>query len=162
MNVRVGLGVDAHRLAPDRKLLLGGIEIPYALGLVGHSDGDVLLHAITDAMLGAAGAPDMGSLFPSRDVRFQGAGSRLFVEEALTVLTEKGCRIVQVDAVIIAEEPPLAAHYEAIRASVAGMLGISSEAVGVKAKTTDGMGFTGRKEGIFAQAVVLVEKQGPS
>ncbi len=160
MNVRVGLGFDAHQLAPDRKLFLGGIEIPYSRGLVGHSDGDVLLHAITDAMLGAAGAPDMGSLFPSRDVRFQGASSGLFVVEALEILKEKGCRIVQVDTVIVAEEPPLAAHYEAIRNGVADLLRIPAEAVGVKAKTTDGMGFTGRKEGIFAQAVVLVEKQG--
>ena len=159
MNVRVGLGFDAHQLAPDRKLFLGGVEIPYSRGLVGHSDGDVLLHAVTDALLGAVGAPDMGSLFPSADERFRGAASRLFVAEALRVLEEKGFRIVQIDTVIVAEEPPLAAHYEAIRNGLAALLGIPVEAVGVKAKTTDGMGFTGRKEGIFAQAVALVEKQ---
>jgi 2-C-methyl-D-erythritol 2,4-cyclodiphosphate synthase len=159
MNARVGLGFDAHRLAPHRKLFLGGVEIPHSQGLVGHSDGDVLLHAVTDALLGAAGAPDMGSLFPSSDERFRGAASRLFVAEARRILEEKGLRIVQVETVIVAEEPPLAGHYEAIRNGLAGLLGIPAEAVGVKAKTTDGMGFTGRKEGIFAQAVALVEKQ---
>ncbi|MGH9462917.1 MAG: 2-C-methyl-D-erythritol 2,4-cyclodiphosphate synthase [Vicinamibacteria bacterium] len=159
MNVRVGLGFDAHRLAPDRKLFLGGVEIPHSRGLVGHSDGDVLLHAVTDALLGAAGAPDMGSLFPSADERFRGAASRLFVAEARRILEKKGFRIVQVETVIVAEEPPLASHYGDIRNGLAELLGIPAEAVGVKAKTTDGMGFTGRKEGIFAQAVVLVEKQ---
>jgi 2-C-methyl-D-erythritol 2,4-cyclodiphosphate synthase len=160
MNVRVGLGFDAHQLAPDRKLFLGGVEIPHSRGLVGHSDGDVLLHAVTDALLGAAGAPDMGSLFPSGNERFRGAASRLFVAEALRILEEKGFRIIQIDTVIVAEEPPLAPHYEAIRNGLADLLGISAEAVGVKAKTTDGMGCTGRGEGIFAQAVALVEKQG--
>jgi 2-C-methyl-D-erythritol 2,4-cyclodiphosphate synthase len=160
MNVRVGVGFDAHQLAPDRKLFLGGVEIPHSRGLLGHSDGDVLLHAITDAILGAAGAPDMGALFPSKDQRFQGAASRVFVAKALELLEKKGYRIVQVDTVVVAEEPRLAEHYDAIRQSVAALLKIPSDAVGVKAKTTDGMGFTGRKEGIFAQTVVLVEKQG--
>jgi 2-C-methyl-D-erythritol 2,4-cyclodiphosphate synthase len=160
MNIRVGIGFDAHQLATDRKLFLGGIEIPHALGLLGHSDGDVLLHAITDAILGAVGAPDMGALFPSRDPRFQGAASRVFVAKALELLGEKGYRIVQVDTVVVAEEPRLADHYDAIRLGVAALLKIPADAVGVKAKTTDGMGFTGRKEGIFAQAVALVEKQG--
>lgn len=159
-SLRVGLGVDSHRLAPDRQLLLGGIQIPHSRGLVGHSDGDVLLHAITDALLGAAGAPDMGSLFPSGDERWKGASSRVFVQEALRILAQHGCRVVQVDSVIVAEEPRLADHYEAIRKGVADLLGIPFDAVGVKAKTSDGMGFTGRREGIFAQAVVLVEKQG--
>lgn len=161
MNVRVGLGFDAHQLASDRKLILGGIEIPHSRGLVGHSDGDVLLHAITDALLGAAGAPDMGSLFPSSDERYRGAASRDFVVEARRLVEEKGYRIVQVDTVIIAEEPRLAAHYPAIRNALADLLGIPADAVGVKAKTTDGMGGAGRAEGIFAQAIALIEKQGP-
>jgi 2-C-methyl-D-erythritol 2,4-cyclodiphosphate synthase len=159
MNVRVGLGFDAHRLAPDRKLFLGGVEIPHSRGLVGHSDGDVLLHAVTDALLAAAGEPDMGSLFPSADERYRGAASRVFVTEAVQILEDRGLRIVQVETVIVAEEPRLAGHYGAIRNGLADLLGIPPEAVGVKAKTTDGMGFTGRKEGIFAQAVVLVEKR---
>jgi len=158
MNIRVGLGFDAHQLASGRKLLLGGIEIPHSRGLAGHSDGDVLLHAITDAMLGAAGAPDMGTLFPSSDERFRGAASRDFVAEALAILEQRGYHVLQVDAVIVAEEPPLARHYEAMRKEVSALLKIPIEAVGVKAKTTDGMGFTGRKEGIAAQAVVLLEK----
>lgn len=157
-SLRIGFGLDAHRLASGRKLLLGGVEVPHARGLVGHSDGDVLLHAITDALLGAAGAPDLGTLFPSEDERFRGADSRVFLTEALAILKEKGCRILQVDALIVAEEPQLAPHYDAIRDRIAELLSLSAEAVGVKAKSTDGMGFTGRKEGIAAQAVVLVEK----
>jgi 2-C-methyl-D-erythritol 2,4-cyclodiphosphate synthase len=159
MKSRVGLGVDAHRLAPGRRLVLGGIEIPYARGLVGHSDGDVLLHALTDAMLGAVGAPDLGSLFPSKDARWKEAPSRLFVEKGLQLVEDKGYRLVQVDTVIVAEEPPLAPHFEAIRAALAALLGIPPDAVGVKAKTFDGMGFAGRKEGMAAQAVVLLESK---
>jgi len=158
-SLRIGLGVDAHRLAPGRRLLLGGIEIPHSRGLVGHSDGDVLLHAIADALLGAAGEPDLGSLFSSGDERWKGAASRAFIQEALSRLDRRGFRLVQVDSVIVAEEPRLADHYEFIRQSVANLLGIPVDAVGVKAKTSDGMGFTGRGEGIFAQAVVVVEEQ---
>ena len=162
MTFRVGIGVDAHRLAPHRKLVLGGIEIPFESGLVGHSDGDVLLHALTDALLGAVAAPDLGSLFPPDDARWKAAASRIFVEKGVRIVEEKGYRVVQVDAVIVAEEPPLAMHYDAMRGEMADMLGIPRDAVGVKAKTSDGMGFTGRKEGIFAQAIVMVKKKEPS
>ena len=159
MKFRIGLGVDAHRLAPGRKLVLGGIDIPYGRGLVGHSDGDVLLHALTDAMLGAVGAPDLGSMFPSSDERWREAASRSFVEKGLQIVEEKGYQLAQVDTVIVAEEPPLAPYFHAIREGLAVLLRVPAQAVGVKAKTFDGMGFTGRGEGILAQAIVLLESK---
>ncbi len=159
---RIGLGVDAHRFAANRKLVLGGVEIPHDQGLVGHSDGDVLLHALADALLGAVGAPDLGSLFPSSDPKLKSASSRLFVEKAVRLVEEKGYRVVQVDTVIVAEKPRLSEHFDAVRGEVAEMLGISADAVGVKAKTSDGMGFTGRQEGMFAQAVVMVQQKESS
>jgi len=159
MKFRIGLGVDAHRLAPGRKLVLGGIDIPYGRGLVGHSDGDVLLHALTDAILGAVGAPDLGSMFPSSDERWREAASRSFVEKGLQIVEEKGYQLAQVDTVIVAEEPPLAPYFHAIREALAALLRVPAEAVGVKAKTFDGMGFTGRGEGILAQAIVLLESK---
>jgi 2-C-methyl-D-erythritol 2,4-cyclodiphosphate synthase len=152
------MGFDAHRLVAGRKLMLGGVEIPHDRGLEGHSDGDVLLHALTDAVLGAVGAPDIGSLFPSGDPRWKQASSRIFVDKARQVIVERGYRVVQVDAVLIAEEPRLAAHFDSIRSKIAEILGLSVEDVGVKATTTDGMGFTGRREGIAAQVVVLLSK----
>jgi 2-C-methyl-D-erythritol 2,4-cyclodiphosphate synthase len=152
------MGFDAHRLVAGRKLMLGGVEIPHDRGLEGHSDGDVLLHALTDAVLGAVGAPDIGSLFPSGDPRWKQASSRIFVDKARQVIVERGYRVVQVDAVLIAEEPRLAAHSDSIRSKIAEILGLSVEDVGVKATTTDGMGFTGRREGIAAQVVVLLSK----
>jgi 2-C-methyl-D-erythritol 2,4-cyclodiphosphate synthase len=155
-NVRIGIGFDAHRLVAGRALILGGVEIPHDRGLEGHSDGDVLLHALTDAILGAVGAPDIGSLFPSADPRWKGAPSRIFLDKAMQVVFEKGYRIEQVDGVIIAEEPRLAEHFDSIRSNVAEILGSAVEDVGVKATTTDGMGFTGRREGIAAQVVVLL------
>ena len=159
MKFRIGLGVDAHRLAPGRKLVLGGIDIPYGRGLVGHSDGDVLLHALTDAILGAVGAPDLGSMFPSSDERWREAASRSFVEKGLQIVEEKGYQLAQVDTVIVAEAPPLAPYFHAIREGLAALLRVPAEAVGVKAKTFDGMGFTGRGEGILAQAIVLLESK---
>ena len=154
---RIGLGVDAHRLAANQKLVLGGVEIPYDHGLVGHSDGDVLLHALADALLGAVAAPDLGSLFPSGDPRWKSASSRVFVEKGVQIVGEKGYLVVQVDTVIVAEKPRLSEHFDAMREEMAGMLDIPLDAVGIKAKTSDGMGFTGRREGIFAQAVVMVQ-----
>lgn len=158
MSFRIGIGFDAHRLVAGRTLILGGIEIPHDRGLEGHSDGDALLHALTDAVLGAVGAPDIGSLFPSGDPRWKQASSRIFLEKALGVVQEKGYRVAQVDAVLIAEEPRLAGHFDSMRERVAEILGLAVEKVGVKATTTDGMGFTGRGEGIAAQAVALVTK----
>lgn len=161
MGYRVGIGFDAHRLTEGRALVLGGIPIPHERGLEGHSDGDVLLHAVTDAILGAVGAPDIGSLFPSHDPRFQGTSSRLFVERAVAVAAERGFRLAQLDTVILAEEPRLAERYAALRHSLAEIAGLSEDAVSVKATTCDGMGFIGRGEGIAAQAVVLVERIEP-
>jgi 2-C-methyl-D-erythritol 2,4-cyclodiphosphate synthase len=143
-------------------LVLGGVEIPADRGLEGHSDGDALLHALTDALLGAVAAPDIGSLFPSDDERWKAAPSRVFVEKGIQVVEEHGYRVVQTDAVIVAEEPRLASHLESIRSRMADILGVPAEAVGVKAKTTDGMGFIGRKEGIFAQVIVMVEMKEPA
>jgi 2-C-methyl-D-erythritol 4-phosphate cytidylyltransferase/2-C-methyl-D-erythritol 2,4-cyclodiphosphate synthase len=133
------------------------VTIPHRLGLEGHSDGDALLHALTDALMGAVGGPDIGSLFPSDDERWKGAPSRIFVEEALEILGTRGYRVAQVDAVIIGEEPRLAGYYGEIRESVAAILGLSSAEVGIKATTTDGMGFAGRREGMAAQVVALLE-----
>jgi 2-C-methyl-D-erythritol 2,4-cyclodiphosphate synthase len=158
MSYRVGLGFDAHRLVPGRPLILGGVEIPHDRGLEGHSDGDALLHALTDALLGAVGAPDIGSLFPSGDARWKQASSRIFVEKALEVIRERGYRVAQVDVVLVAEEPRLASHFDSIRSRVAGLLGLKVDEVGIKATTMDGMGFTGRREGLAVQAVALVVK----
>jgi 2-C-methyl-D-erythritol 2,4-cyclodiphosphate synthase len=152
------MGFDAHRLVAGRALMLGGVEIPHDRGLEGHSDGDALLHALTDALLGAVGAPDIGSLFPSGDPQWKQASSRIFLDKALEVVEEKGYSVTQVDAVVIAEEPRLAAHFDSMRDRIAEILGLTVEQVGVKATTTDGMGFTGRGEGIAAQAVALVAK----
>jgi 2-C-methyl-D-erythritol 2,4-cyclodiphosphate synthase len=159
MDFRIGIGFDAHRLVEGRDLMLGGVHIPYSRGLEGHSDGDALLHALADALLGAVGAPDIGSLFPPGDARWKQAPSRLFVEEAVETVGSKGYRVHQVDTVVIAEAPRLSGHFEAIRSNMAQLLSISMEDVGVKAKTTEGMGFPGRREGIAAQAVALVTKR---
>jgi len=147
-------------LSPGRPLVIGGIEIPHDRGLVGYSDGDVLLHALTDALLGAVSERDIGSLFPSGQEQWKGAPSRVFVERARRLVEEKGYRVAQVDAVIIAEEPRLSGHFAAIRERIAQMLGISSDKVGIKATTFDGMGATGRREGIAAQAVAMVVRTG--
>lgn len=158
MDFRIGLGFDAHRLVPDRRLVLGGVEIPHTRGLEGHSDGDALLHALTDALLGAVSGPDIGSLFPSNDGRWEGASSRTFLARAVEIVVQKGYRVHQVDAVIVAEAPRLSGYFDKMRSSIAEILGIPLSSVGVKATTTDGMGFTGTGQGISAQAVVLVTK----
>jgi 2-C-methyl-D-erythritol 4-phosphate cytidylyltransferase/2-C-methyl-D-erythritol 2,4-cyclodiphosphate synthase len=154
--VRVGLGFDAHRLVEGRVLVLGGERIDYPRGLEGHSDGDALLHALTDALLGSVGAPDIGALFPPGDPQWKDAESRRFVERAVAIVCERGYRVSSVDVVVIAEVPKLAPHVAAIRERLSKLLGIEPGAVGLKATTTDGMGFTGRGEGIAVQAVVTV------
>lgn len=154
--VRVGIGFDAHRLADGRELILGGEKIDHPKGLAGHSDGDVLFHAVTDAVLGAVAAPDIGALFPPSDPRWKGADSEIFLREAARVAQQRGFRVQQVDAVVIAEAPRLAVYIPSIRARMAELLGIAVDAVGLKATTTDGMGYAGRGEGIAAQAVVTV------
>lgn len=154
--VRVGIGFDAHRLIEGRPLVLGGERIDYPRGLEGHSDGDALLHALTDALLGSVAAPDIGSLFPPGDPTWKNAESRLFVERAVAIVGERGYRVSSIDVVVIAQAPKLATYVASIRAGLARMLGISEKDVGLKATTTDGMGFTGRGEGIAVQAVVTV------
>jgi 2-C-methyl-D-erythritol 2,4-cyclodiphosphate synthase len=153
---RVGTGFDAHRLVAGRALVLGGESIPFDKGLEGHSDGDALLHALTDAVLGAVGAADIGALFPPGDARFKDAPSRLFLERAVGVAAERGYRVAQVDAVVIAEAPKLRPHVDRIRKRIAEILELPIDAVGLKATTTDGMGFTGRGEGIAVSAVATL------
>jgi 2-C-methyl-D-erythritol 2,4-cyclodiphosphate synthase len=153
--VRVGLGFDAHRFEPGRALLLGTIPIDHPKGLAGHSDGDVLTHAVCDAILGAAGLGDIGTHFPSGDARWENADSSVFLSHAVDAAGAAGYRVVNVDATVICEEPRLAEYREKIEAALAGAIG--GGVVGVKATTTDGMGATGRGEGIAAVAVALLE-----
>jgi 2-C-methyl-D-erythritol 2,4-cyclodiphosphate synthase len=160
--VRVGIGFDAHRLVEGRPLVLGGERIDYPRGLEGHSDGDALLHALTDALLGSVAAPDIGALFPPGDPTWKGAESRLFVERAVAIVGERGYRVSSIDIVVIAQAPKLAPYVASIRAGLARMLGIPEADVGLKATTTDGMGFTGRGEGIAVQAAVTVAAAGGS
>lgn len=153
---RIGSGFDVHRLAAGRTLMLGGVEIPHEAGLVGHSDGDCLLHAVCDALLGAAAAGDMGELFPSSDPRWRGASSLIFVAEVRRLLADRGFVIENVDATVVAQAPRLAPHLATLRASLATALGLGAGQVSVKAKSSDGLGAIGRGEGIAAQAVALV------
>jgi 2-C-methyl-D-erythritol 2,4-cyclodiphosphate synthase len=158
MNFRVGQGYDVHRLVAGRKLILGGVEIPHETGLLGHSDADALLHAITDALLGAVALGDIGRHFPDSDPRYRGADSRVLLRAAVALLAGKGWRPVNVDATIIAERPKLAPHAPAMVANVAVDLGISRDSVNIKGKTNEQLGYLGRREAIEAQAVVLVER----
>ena len=153
---RVGSGFDAHRLAAGRPLVLGGVTIPFDRGLLGHSDGDCLIHAVCDALLGAAAAGDMGEHFPSSDPGLEGASSRLFLEGVARIVAERGFAVQNVDATVIAEAPALAPHLAAMRARLAELLALDASAVSVKAKSSDGLGALGRGEGIAAQAVALL------
>lgn len=155
---RVGSGFDAHRLAAGRPLMLGGIEVPFPRGLEGHSDGDCLLHAICDALLGAAGAGDMGRHFPSSDPKWKGAASRLFLEETSRLVSAAGFVVENVDATAVAQAPVLAPYLDAMRAEVAGALNIDVDRVSIKAKSTDGMGAIGRGDGMAATASVLLAR----
>lgn len=156
--VRVGIGYDSHRLVEGRRLILGLVEIPFERGLAGHSDGDVLSHAIADALLGAAGLGDLGRHFPDTDPAFRGASSTLFLSHIIRLLGEKGYRPSSVDAVVILERPQLAPHCEAIRAALAAALQLAPEAVNIKAKTAEGLGEIGRGEAAAAHAVAVIEK----
>lgn len=155
---RVGQGYDSHRLVEGRPLILGGVEIPFELGLDGHSDADVLLHAITDAVLGAAALGDIGQHFPPSDPKWKGADSRMLLKAVVALAKEKGWTVVNCDATIVAERPKIGPHMPAIRASVAETLGVSEEGVNVKAKTNEKMDAVGRMEGMMAQAVVLMSR----
>ncbi len=154
--MRIGQGFDVHALVPGRKLIVGGVEIPFERGLAGHSDADVLLHAITDALLGAAALGDIGRHFPDTDPAYRGADSRALLRAAMTKVGAAGYSVANVDATIIAEQPKMAPHIPAMIACIAADLGLKPGQVNVKAKTTERLGFTGRGEGIAAEAVVLL------
>jgi 2-C-methyl-D-erythritol 2,4-cyclodiphosphate synthase len=158
MNIRIGEGWDVHALVPGRKLILGGVEIPHALGLLGHSDADVLLHAITDAVLGAAGLGDIGRHFPDTDAQFKGADSAVLLAQAMRLVRDEGWELVNVDCTIVAQAPKLAPHIAAINASVAKALGVPSDQVNVKAKTAEKLGPVGLGQSMEARAVVLLNK----
>jgi 2-C-methyl-D-erythritol 4-phosphate cytidylyltransferase/2-C-methyl-D-erythritol 2,4-cyclodiphosphate synthase len=153
---RTGMGFDIHAFAGDGPIMLGGLEVPHSRGLAGHSDADVVLHAITDALLGAAGLGDIGEHFPPSDPRWKGAASSLFLGHAAGLLRDKGAVIDHIDCTIISEEPKVGPHRQAMRARIAEIAGLSVEQVSVKATTTEGLGFTGRREGIAAQAVASI------
>lgn len=156
--IRIGHGYDVHRLAEGRRLILGGVEIPHTLGLLGHSDADVLTHAVMDALLGAAALGDIGTQFPDTDTAYAGADSIELLKKVLFLLKSKGCRVVNVDSTVIAQAPKLRAYIERMRERLAEACGILPEFVSVKATTEEGLGFSGRKEGIAAHAVVLIEE----
>lgn len=154
--MRIGQGFDAHALAPGRKLVIGGVHIPNAKGLDGHSDADVLLHALCDALLGAAAMGDIGGHFPDTDARYRGADSRALLREVSALVQQAGYRVVNVDATIIAQAPKMAPHIPAMVNNIAADLGLSPGQISIKATTTEGLGYTGRGEGIAAQAAVLL------
>ena len=156
---RIGQGYDVHRLCSGRNLIIGGVRIDFPLGLDGHSDADVLLHAIIDALFGAAGLGDIGTHFPDSDPRWLGADSIGLLREAAAELDKAGWKIVNIDSTVIAQKPRLSPYIEAMRERIAGAAGISYECVSVKAKTEEKLGFTGRMEGIASQAVCLIEKK---
>ena len=157
--MRVGHGYDVHRLVEGRKLVLGGVEIPWEKGLLGHSDADVLLHALMDAMLGAAALGDIGRHFPDSDERYAGADSLQLLKEVSRLLSDAGYRLVNADCTILAQRPKLMPHVPAMRANIARVLGVELDAVSVKATTEEGLGFTGDGSGIAAHAVVLIERR---
>ncbi len=156
MEFRTGVGYDSHRLEPGRPLVLGGIEIPSEMGLVGHSDADILIHALTDALLGAAGLGDIGELFPNSDPKWKDAASEIFLTQARELLEGYGCRIVNVDAVVVIERPKILPHRRKIRDNLARILRIEPSRIGLKAKTSEGVGPCGRGEAAEAHAVATV------
>jgi 2-C-methyl-D-erythritol 2,4-cyclodiphosphate synthase len=158
MNIRIGEGWDVHALVPGRKLILGGVEIAHSAGLLGHSDADVLLHAITDAVLGAAGLGDIGRHFPDTDAQFKGANSSVLLQEAMRRVRAQGWDLVNVDSTIVAQAPKLAPHMAAINAGVAQALGVALDQVNVKAKTAEKLGPVGMGQSIEARAVALLHK----
>lgn len=156
--MRIGHGYDVHRLVEERKLILGGVDIPYGKGLLGHSDADVLLHAISDAILGAIGEGDIGRHFPDTDPRYKGADSLKLLAHVMKLAEGKGFRLGNVDATIVAQRPKLASHIPMMRQNIAGVLSAEVDRINVKATTTEELGFAGRGEGIAAYAVALMEK----
>ena len=157
-NLRIGHGYDVHRLVEGRPLILGGVTIPHETGLLGHSDADVLLHAVMDALLGAAALGDIGKLFPDTDAAYENISSLTLLSRVADKLAENGCSVVNLDATVLAQAPKLSPHREAMRRNIADALGIDVSRVSVKATTEEGLGFTGEKLGIAAHAVALIEK----
>ena len=155
--MRIGHGYDVHRLVEGRKCIIGGVEIPYEKGLLGHSDADVLLHAVMDAVLGAMAAGDIGKLFPDNDPAYKGADSLVLTRRVAEVMAERGYRLGNVDATIIAQAPKMAPHIPAMRENIAAAFGVDADRVSVKATTEEKLGFTGSGEGIAAHAVCLLE-----
>ena len=157
--LRIGQGYDVHRLAEGRKLILGGVEIPWEKGLLGHSDADVLTHAVMDALCGAAGLGDIGTLFPDNDLRYAGADSIALLRQVGALLREEGYAVVNVDAALIAQRPKIAPYKAEMAEKLAAALGVEPDRVNVKATTEEGLGFTGDGSGMAAQAVALLEKE---
>ena len=156
--LRIGHGYDVHKLTENRKLIVGGVEIEHEKGLLGHSDADVLLHAISDALLGAAAKGDIGCLFPDNDEKYKGADSLVLLSEVVRVLNEDGYKIVNVDSTLIAQRPKMRPYIDQMRANIAKACNVSVDYISVKATTEEKLGFTGREEGISAHAVCLIEK----
>ncbi len=156
--MRIGMGYDVHKLVPERKLVLGGVNIPYKLGLLGHSDADVLLHSIMDALLGAAALGDIGKHFPDTDDRFKGISSIELLKEVGKLISEKGYKVGNIDATIIAQKPKMAPHIPLMRENIASALNIDLEQINVKATTEEGLGFTGEEKGISSQSICLLTK----
>ncbi|MCQ2260456.1 MAG: 2-C-methyl-D-erythritol 2,4-cyclodiphosphate synthase [Bacteroidales bacterium] len=156
--MRIGIGYDVHQLTPNRKLWLGGIEIPHTLGLLGHSDADVLLHAICDAILGAAALGDIGKHFPDKDPQFAGIDSKILLRKCGALIREKGYHIENIDSIIVAQKPKVGPYIPQMRQTIADVLGLDVDQVSVKATTTEHLGFEGREEGISAHASVLIDK----
>ena len=159
MKIRVGFGFDVHRLVPDRELWLGGIKLEHGLGLLGHSDADVLIHAICDALLGAANMRDIGFHFPDNAGEFKNIDSKILLARTVKLIAEKGYTVGNIDATVCAERPKLKARIPEMQEVLAKVMGIDAEDVSIKATTTEKLGFTGREEGISAYATVLIEKQ---
>lgn len=163
--IRAGFGYDIHRLVPGRKLFLGGLEIPFAKGLLGHSDGDCLVHALVDALLGAVGQGDIGRLFPDTDPRFQGIRSTVLLRNVVARLRRKGFKVQQVDSVIVAEKPKLASYIPRMKKELAALLGLGEDWVGIKAKTQEGLGVVGKGQAVQCWALALIrrtKKKNPS
>lgn len=154
--MRIGIGYDVHKLVENRKLILGGVEIPYSKGLLGHSDADVLVHAIMDSILGAAGLGDIGKFFPDNDEKYKGISSLKLLEEVSTIIKSKGYAVGNIDSVIIAQKPKLAPYIEEMRINLSNILNISPSNINIKATTEEGLGFTGTGEGISSQSVCLL------
>jgi len=159
LNIKVGFGYDIHRLAKGRDLYLGGVKIPHPSGLLGHSDGDCLVHALIDALLGAAGEPDIGRLFPDTDPKYKGIRSPVLLADVVSRLRRRGKRVVNADAVVVAQAPKLAAHIEAMKEALCPVLGVERDSLGIKAKTNEGLGLIGRERAIACWAVVLIEEK---